>query len=131
MSAAPSETALFCGDYARRLSAVLREFDWAPVAVLAEALLDCWRSNRQVYLCGNGGSAGNAIHLANDFNYGISKSNSQGLRIIALPANSSIVTCVANDMGYDEIFSQQIRVHAEKGDLVIILSGSGNSPNIL
>lgn len=54
-------------------------------------------------MCGNGGSAGNAIHLANDFLYGISKTHGSGLRVHALSANSSVLTCLANDEGYEEI----------------------------
>ncbi len=118
-------------DYSRRLQAVLQATDWSGVAQLAEELFDCWRTGRQVFLCGNGGSAGNAIHLANDFLYGISKTHGSGLRVNALPANSSVLTCLANDEGYDEIFSLQLAVQGRKGDVLIALSGSGNSPNIL
>lgn len=118
-------------DYTRRLQAVLEATDWSGVARLAEELRDCWRTGRQVFLCGNGGSAGNAIHLANDFLYGISKTYGSGLRVIALPANSSVLTCLANDQGYGEIFSMQLAVQGRKGDVLIALSGSGNSPNIL
>src|SRR3954451_6491419 len=79
-------------DYSRRLQAVLQSADWSAVGRLAEELHDCWRSGRQVFLCGNGGSAGNAVHLANDFLYGISKTRGSGLRVNALPANSSVLT---------------------------------------
>ena len=64
---------------------------------LRDELLDCWKTGRQVFLCGNGGSAGNAIHLANDFLYGISKTCGSGLRVHALPANASVLTCLGND----------------------------------
>jgi D-sedoheptulose 7-phosphate isomerase len=84
-----------------------------------------------VFLCGNGGSAANAIHLANDFLYGVSKTLGSGLRVTALPANASVLTCLANDLGYDAIFSAQLAVQARRGDMLIVLSGSGNSPNIL
>lgn len=117
--------------YARRLSDLLLTFDWAPVERLAEELLDCWRTGRQVFLAGNGGSAGNAVHLANDFLYSLSKTAGSGLRVHALPANQSIITCLANDEGYDRIFSLQLAVQARRGDVLIVLSGSGNSPNIL
>jgi D-sedoheptulose 7-phosphate isomerase len=119
------------GDYAHRLQGVLASADWTGVACLAEELLDCWKSARQVFLCGNGGSAANAIHLANDFLYGISKTRGSGLRVTALPANSSVLTCLANDEGYEQIFSLQLAVQARAGDVLIALSGSGNSPNII
>jgi len=118
-------------DYSQRLQAVLQATDWSGVARLAGELRDCWRTGRQVFLCGNGGSAGNAIHLANDFLYGISKTYGSGLRVNALSANASVLTCLANDCGYDQIFSMQLAVQADKGDVLIALSGSGNSPNIL
>jgi len=120
------------GGYAERLAAVVRASVGEPsIARLAEDLQDCWRTGRQLFLCGNGGSAGNAIHLANDFLYGISKIAGSGLRVHALPANSSVLTCLANDCGYDQIFAMQLAVQARTGDVLIALSGSGNSPNIL
>lgn len=91
----------------------------------------CWQEGRRVFLCGNGGSAGNAIHLANDFLYGIAKRSGGGLKALALSDNSAVITCLANDLGYEYIFSEQLAVQAEKGDLLLALSGSGNSPNIV
>jgi len=117
--------------YARRLGGLLESSQWEAVAALGEELRSCWRDRRQVFLCGNGGSAGNAMHLANDLLYGIAKERGPGLRVTALPANVSVVSCIANDLGYDSIFSKQLAVLAEKGDVLIVLSGSGNSPNIL
>lgn len=117
--------------YTERLSALLQAFDWAPVAALAEDFRDCWHTDRQIFLVGNGGSAGNAMHLANDFLYGISKHPGSGLRIHALPANSAVLTCLANDEGYEKVFSLQLAVQARPGDILLAFSGSGNSPNIL
>lgn len=118
-------------EYSDRLRGVLAATDWSGVAQLGEELLDCWKTRRQVFLCGNGGSAGNAIHLANDFLYGISRQKGSALRVTALPANSSVLTCLANDEGYAQIFSLQLAVLANRGDVLIALSGSGNSPNIV
>jgi D-sedoheptulose 7-phosphate isomerase len=118
-------------DYAGRLQKVLQGSSWEGVEALGRDLLECWKAKRQVFLCGNGGSAGNAIHMANDFLYGISKTYGSGLRANALSANAAVLTCLANDCGYDQIFSMQLAVQADKGDLLIALSGSGNSPNIV
>lgn len=118
-------------DYSARLQSILQKADWSGVVRLAEVLGECWSSKRQVFLCGNGGSAGNAIHLANDFIYGVSKRHGSGLRAIALPANAAVLTCLANDTGYDEIFAKQLAVQASAGDVLIALSGSGNSRNVL
>ena len=121
----------FIVSYLDRLHAATRSFDWSPVATLAADLHACWRDRRQLFLCGNGGSAANAIHLANDFLYGIAKPDGRGLKVMALPANSSVLTCLANDTSYAEIFSRQLTVLGGPGDLLLVLSGSGNSPNVL
>lgn len=118
-------------DYSLRLQEVLANSDWSGVNLLAEDMLRCWEEKRQVFFCGNGGSAGNAIHLANDFLYGIAKKTGGGLKVQSLSANSAVMTCLANDVGYESIFSEQLAVQAQAGDLLIALSGSGNSPNIV
>ena len=84
-----------------------------------------------MFFAGNGGSGGNANHLANDFLYALSKTPGSGLRVHSLSANPSVITCLANDEGYDQVFSLQLAVLARKGDVLIVLSGSGNSPNIV
>ncbi len=121
----------FFADYASRLQTVLAGGDWTGVGGLAQAMHRCWREGRNVFWCGNGGSAGNAIHLVNDYLYGIAKEEGLGLKVHALSANPAVLTCLANDIGYDRVFSQQLAVHGEKGDVLVVLSGSGNSPNIL
>ena len=118
-------------DYASRLSAILTRSDWSVVEQLALDVRQAWQHNRQVFICGHGGSAGNAIHLANDYLYGIIKQSGAGLRVHSLSANSAIVTCLANDVGYEHIYSEQLAVYGQASDLLIVLSGSGNSPNIL
>ena len=123
-------TAVF-SDYSKRLQGVLAGSDWTGVAQLAADMHQCWIHRRQVFFCGNGGSAGNAIHLANDFLYGIAKRTGAGLRVNALSANAAVITCLANDVGYDSIFSEQLAVQGTRDDLLIVLSGSGNSPNIV
>jgi D-sedoheptulose 7-phosphate isomerase len=126
----PTPGQLF-GDYTKRLSAALDAFDWSPVEKLAYELRDCWQTGRQVFFIGNGGSGGNANHLANDFIYALSKTPGSGLRAHSLVANPSVLTCLANDEGYDQVFSLQLAVMARKGDVLIAFSGSGNSPNIV
>ena len=71
------------------------------------------------------------ISSSNDFNYGVDKTKGLGLRIEALSANQSVITCLANDEGYDSIYSQQITVKGNIDDILIVLSGSGNSANVV
>lgn len=120
----------FSLDYIARLQGALDRIPQDPLAELASALLRAWEEKRQVFIFGNGGSAGNAIHLANDFLYGISKELGHALRVTALPANAAVLTCLANDEGFEGIFYRQLAVLAQPGDLAIAFSGSGNSPNI-
>ena len=117
--------------YFSTLTEVWQQHDWTNVLLLNATLRRCWLENRQVFLCGNGGSAANAIHLANDLLYGVDKETGRGLRVTALPANASVLTCLANDISYEDVFAQQLSVLANPGDVLIALSGSGNSPNIL
>lgn len=121
----------FLTGYANRLSEVLAGADWSGVSLLGKDMLEAWQSGRQVFFCGNGGSAGNAVHLANDYIYGVAKRTGGGIRAVALSANPAVMTCLANDVGYDSIYSEQLAVLANEGDVLVALSGSGNSPNIL
>ena len=120
-------------EYVEKLNEALENpLDMETVEFLAKSLRIAWDDRQQLFLCGNGGSAGNGpIHLANDFNYGVDLENGIGLRVDALPANAAVITCLANDEGYDNIFSQQLKVKANKGDILLVLSGSGNSPNVI
>ena len=121
----------FFTGYADRLGKVLASSDWSGVACLAKDMHAAWAAGQQIFLCGNGGSAGNAVHLANDFIYGVAKRTGGGIRALALSANSAVMTCLANDVGYDRIYCEQLAVLGREGDLLIVLSGSGNSPNIV
>lgn len=121
----------FCVGYADKLSHILASSDWSNVGQLGKDIRECWLAGRQVFFCGNGGSAGNAVHLANDFLYGIAKRTGAGLKVQALSANQAVMTCLANDVGYESIYSEQLAVLAEPGDLLVVLSGSGNSANII
>ena len=122
---------VFVTNYWRTLEHAWHQHDWSDVVNLQETLRRCWRENRQVFLCGNGGSAANAIHLANDFLYGVDKATGRGLRVTALPSNAAVLTCLANDIAYEDIFAQQLTVLAQPGDVLLAFSGSGNSPNIV
>ena len=121
--------------YLERLNGCFDNANLKASEKLAHDLHQAWVDGRNVYICGNGGSAANAIHIANDLHYGIGACGAgkklPGLRVEALSANSGVVTCLANDTGYDNIFSHQLEVKSKKGDLLIALSGSGNSPNIV
>lgn len=105
------------------------------VELLAVSLGNAWKEGKQVFVCGNGGSAANALHLSNDLLYGIGMEDSgeqlPGIKVEALSANTAVLTCLSNDTGYENIFSTQLELKGSSGDLLIVLSGSGNSPNVV
>ncbi len=116
--------------YSQDLKSALDQLNYTTLDILSEKLFAIWRSRRRLFICGNGGSAGNAIHIANDFTYGINP-HGLALDVEALPANPAVMTCLANDIGYQNAFSHQLKVKAQAGDILIVLSGSGNSDNIV
>ncbi|MBI5198521.1 MAG: D-sedoheptulose 7-phosphate isomerase [Nitrospirae bacterium] len=95
-----------------------------------ELIINSFKSNKKVLLFGNGGSAADAQHIAAEF-VGRFKLERKALPAIALSTNSSIVTALGNDYDFDAIFSRQVEAWAKEGDLVIGITTSGNSPNVL
>ena len=89
------------------------------------------KNNNTVFWCGNGGSASQADHFSAEFVGRFKTNNREPLRSISLSSNTSIITAIANDFGYEEIFSRQLFALAKKEDLLILISTSGNSKNIL
>ncbi|KZR61070.1 Phosphoheptose isomerase [Prochlorococcus sp. MIT 1306] len=126
---------IFCKAYIEKLTSMFNDDYFGSIKMLADSLEQTWLTKKTVFICGNGGSAANAMHIANDMHFGIGSCDQNtsypGLRIEALPTNIGVITCLANDLGYENIYSQQLQVKGEKGDLLIVLSGSGNSPNIV
>ena len=123
------------GDYIHNYKAEsLRVLDQISEMDLVQfvTLLDQVRSSgNQVFLCGNGGSASTASHLANDLGKGASLGQGQRFRVLALTDNIPWITALANDLDYSQIFIEQMKNYAQPGDLLVALSGSGNSPNVL
>lgn len=118
-------------EYSKKLSDAMMAAPFLEIEKLKDALMDAYNNKRHVFVCGNGGSSANAMHIANDFIYPVTKMFGKGLRIQSLSDNVAALTCLANDEGYDNIYSYPLSVFADKDDVLIVLSGSGNSPNIL
>lgn len=121
----------FFKKYISQLNNVLNDYNWDNVALLAADMHTAFKKGSQVFICGNGGSAANALHFSTDLMYGISKTKGVGIKAHALTANMSMLTCFANDLSYEEVFSAQLGVLGREGDILIVLSGSGNSPNVI
>ena len=102
----------------------------AAIDRAGDLILAALRAGRKVIACGNGGSAAEAQHLTTEL-VGRYFKNRRSLPAVALSADGTLVTCIGNDYGYDEVFSRQIEGLAQPGDVVVALTSSGNSPNIL
>ena len=100
------------------------------IKLAAEMAIDCLKNNNKILLFGNGGSAADAQHIAAEL-VGRYKSNRKGLAAIALTTDTSALTAIGNDFSYNEVFSRQVEALANKGDLIIGISTSGNSSNVI
>ena len=119
-------------DYKNKLESSISSKVFKNTEILLNLLIEIRKNKKKLFFCGNGGSAGNANHIANDFLYGVSSNSSKpGFNVESLSSNSSVITCLANDLGYQYIFSEQLKAKGNDGDLLIVLSGSGNSENIV
>lgn len=125
---------------AERLKAIVLESNSVKCAVVEQcspsfsqivsALISSLTSGNKVLLCGNGGSASDAQHVASEL-VGRFQRNRRGLPAIALTTDGALMTSISNDFGYDKVFSRQVEALAEKGDIVVGISTSGESPSIL
>ena len=123
--------------YLQRLQTELRQVQPAETSRLADLLFAAWDSGRIVFVVGNGGSACTASHLCEDLGKGalrqddLRDESKRRLRVLSLTDNVGWLTAIGNDCGYDQIFVQQLMNFGQPGDLVVAISGSGNSPNVL
>jgi D-sedoheptulose 7-phosphate isomerase len=108
-----------------------RELDLDVVAKIANVLEAAERRGKQVFVVGNGGSAATASHIATDWTKTAERSGKPLLRCMSLTDNVAFMTAIANDLGYDEVFSRQLESYLRRGDVVVLISGSGNSPNVV
>ena len=129
--AMPSDRAAFIRRYLDDLSNALKALPVDSVDRALAALERAHLEGRQVFLAGNGGSAATASHMACDLVWSLAQAGVPGLRAVALADNLSLVTAVANDTSYDEIFARPISQLAKPGDVLVAISGSGNSRNVV
>ena len=114
--------------YARYVARLLEDLDLDALEALLLELGDARKNKKKVFVIGNGGSAATASHLANDFALG---KGGDCLRVISLADNVSVLTAIANDRSFEEIFSKQLQVYWDQGDKLLVISASGNSPNLV
>ena len=119
--------------YLQAVQATINNLDPEVIASFATHLENAYNSNQSIYVIGNGGSAANASHFAQDLAKGIffEKPVAKTMKAISLTDNIAHITAIANDTGYQNIFSAQLNTYAQDSDVLICISGSGNSENIV
>lgn len=117
--------------YASDTAARLMQTDFEKLAHIGSLLLKAKAEGHTIFLMGNGGSAATASHVTNDLVKGCRAGDAPGFRAFCLSDSNALVTCLANDFCYEEIYSILLQTYAKSGDIVLAFSGSGNSPNII
>jgi len=109
----------------------IEAIDLEQVGRVIELLVEARDQGRQIFVCGNGGSASAASHFATDMVKGASFGRTARFRILALTDSLPTLTAYSNDVSYDCVFAEQLKNFAQRGDVVMAISGSGNSPNVV
>lgn len=124
---------LGASDYLERVCQEIRRLDHRELERLAELIEDAYDAGRFVFLIGNGGSGSTASHFCEDLAKCTLRDfeNQKRLKVLSLTDNTAWIMAIGNDLSYDDIFVEQLKNLASPGDLLIAISGSGNSPNIL
>jgi len=124
------DPAKFASSYFDYLHEILKGIDKNQIVEFVNTLLGARERGATVFFIGNGGSASTASHFANDLVIG-TKTERKHFRVVALTDNNAVITAIGNDFGYDDIFDRQIKALGKPGDVVVAISASGNSPNLV
>jgi D-sedoheptulose 7-phosphate isomerase len=124
-------TASFTGKYQADVVKAIETIDLEKVGQAIDVLIRARDEGRRIFVCGNGGSASTASHFVCDMVKGASFNRSMRFRIMALTDSLPTITAYSNDVGYECVFVEQLKNFAEPGDVLLAISGSGNSPNVL
>ena len=122
---------LFLEQYRNELLQAIGSLDLQKVGEAIQILTRARDEGRRIFVCGNGGSASTASHFATDLVKGASYGRSSRFRVLALTDSLPTITAYSNDVGYESVFVEQLKNFAEPGDVVVAISSSGNSPNVL
>ncbi|BAO75043.1 SIS domain-containing protein [Winogradskyella sp. PG-2] len=117
--------------YLENLTETLNNLDIDAIENCANVLLKAYENGNHIFICGNGGSAATASHFACDINKGVSYGLQKRFKVIPLTDNLGTITAYTNDVGYDIVFEEQLKNFFNPGDVLVGISGSGNSKNVL
>ena len=118
-------------DYCQRINNLLDVVNIDDLEKTVTTLVDAFKAGKTIYVCGNGGSAASASHMQADFSFFTRYFTKFRPKVRALTDNTAMITAVSNDTSFDNIFVEQLKGHFEQGDVVICISASGNSENVV
>ena len=123
----------FSKKYFNYLLEIQKNMDSDELDMFAEEFLNAREEGNTIFVAGNGGSAATATTMANDIGFDIIKKTGtdKPFRVFALTDNTSVITAIANDVGYENIFINQLKIHYRNGDKLVVISASGNSKNVI
>jgi D-sedoheptulose 7-phosphate isomerase len=127
----PCDATAVAKDYVTTIQGLIGALDQTALCSAVERLRTARDDGATVFFCGNGGSAATASHLANDFGKAVKQSGTRPMRVMCLSDNISWVTALANDEGYDQVFAGQLENFAVADDVLVVISASGSSPNLV
>lgn len=127
--------AVFAKRYLEGLKQVMDRMDTGQIVAFVEELKKAYERDGQVFIIGNGGSAGTASHMACDLAKTVlgrvQGRSARRFRVMSMTDNMPLITAIGNDMGFDHVFTEQLLLYGREGDLLVVISGSGNSENIV
>ena len=123
----PSE---FSKNYFDYLSTIFKKIDEKAIQKMVEVILIAREKNKTIFFIGNGGSAATASHFANDLAIG-TRTSGKPFKVMSLTDNNAVLTAIGNDFGYENLFVKQLEAYLKDGDIIVAISASGNSPNII
>ncbi len=120
----------FSKSYFDYLKVIFDKINLTEIKLFIEVILDARNRGATIFFIGNGGSAATASHFANDLAFGVNEYE-KPFKVISISDNTPILTALANDYGYDEVFSRQLQIYGKKKDVLVGISASGNSQNLI
>lgn len=118
-------------EYFSKVSESLKKIDLKSIDNVKKEFIECYNNDGTIYIMGNGGSGATASHVSGDYIKGVSYGLTKRFRVVSLNDNMAGILAIANDLRYDDIFTEQLRGGLKKNDIVLGISGSGNSQNVI
>jgi D-sedoheptulose 7-phosphate isomerase len=126
-----NEIEIYTNSYLKRLNDIFNNINYDELTSVIELMLEAFKNNKTVYVAGNGGSASTASHMQSDFGFFLRNRTPFRPKILSLTDNLSLITAIGNDASFDDIFMEQLNGKFNTGDILIVISASGNSKNVI